>query len=251
MIKFDINSNEAILLTRKLEKLNRSAFPVAVRGTLNKAAFEVKQTTMPVAADRHFIKRKPNFFKANSRVEMATGFEVNGMRATVGFIPRSSTGYNNYAVRELQQQEQGGIIDHRSFIPLDSARTGESHKQMVKPGVRLSNVKGVVNAANSKGANDKEKFIKAAIHAGRGGFVIGTGNKKKLFQISLINRLSGRDSHGRMTRVKAKAIYSFSQGRGVSISATHFMKEATLITASRLPVFYAQEAERQFKRVLK
>lgn len=251
ILKLDVNCNAAIHLTRKLEALRKSAFPVAVRGTLNKAAFNVKQVTMPASADKHFIKRKPNFFRANSRVQMATGFIVHGMRAIVGFTPRSSNGYNNWAVRELQQQEFGGDIEHRSFIPLDTARAGESHSAMVKPGARLSNIKGIVNAANAKGATPKEKFLKSAIYAGKGGFVIGNGAKQVLYQIQLVNRLKGRDGQGRMTRVKSKALYSFQQGRGVDIRPTQFMHEASMTTAAKLPQFYREEAARQFNKVLK
>lgn len=246
MPTINIDTSAFVVLTNKLDKLQRSALPSAIRGTLNKAAFDVKQNTMAASASKHFIKRKPNFFKANSRVDMASGFDITSMRATVGFIARGGNNYTNQAVKELEQQERGGDITHRSYIPLDSARTGESHSGMVRPNSRLSSIKGIINSANVVGSSNKEKFIKAALLAGKGGFVIGNNPKKILYEIRGITRIKGR-----MLKIKTKPLYSFSQGRSVDISATHFMREATLKTVEKMPSFYANEAERQFKRFIK
>ncbi|MBL4809315.1 MAG: hypothetical protein JKY43_04565, partial [Phycisphaerales bacterium] len=49
-VEFNVNTDAVVSLTNKLEKLHKSAFPVAVRGTLNSAAFDVKQKSMPAFA---------------------------------------------------------------------------------------------------------------------------------------------------------------------------------------------------------
>ncbi len=254
----DINTDAFIILTNKLEKIRRSALPNAVRGMLNSAAFDVKQRTMPEAASRTFEKRKPNFFKANSKVKMASGYAVNAMESIVGFTPGSSNSYNNLAVQELEQQEHGGTIHNRTFVPLDTARTGGSHSQMVRPGSRLGSLKGTqfIDSHKSMGINDAQQFLNAARYAGKGGFVIGyRGKKARLYQIQSVERVKGRkrgENTNRNTKVKARALYSFDSGRSVKIkNATHFMERATMITASRLPYFFAQNAERQIKRFVK
>ncbi|KKN42121.1 hypothetical protein LCGC14_0716250, partial [marine sediment metagenome] len=76
MAILNVNTDEVVRYSNKLEKLHRSAFPIAIRGTLNNAAFDVKQKTMPVSAEKEFVNRQPNFFKANSKVNMAKGFNV-------------------------------------------------------------------------------------------------------------------------------------------------------------------------------
>jgi hypothetical protein len=244
---FDINSRAAVVLTNKLEKLRKSALPTAIRNTLNSAAFDVKQRTMPVTASKHFVNRKPNFFKANSKVFMAQGNDVNTLRAVVGFVPMKAE-YNNFAVRELEQQEHSGVIPKRSFIPNDQSRSGSSLSGQVLPSNRLNVLKNIVDSTKSSGRNRREKFIKAAIYAGKKGLVLGNlGTTQTLFRIKNIKR----DSNGKTIIVKTP-LYSFKKGRNVRIrKATHFMREASYVTMKRINGFYTREAQRQIQRVFK
>ncbi|KKL54819.1 hypothetical protein LCGC14_2261580, partial [marine sediment metagenome] len=82
----NVNTDKVVVFSNKLEKLHRSAFPIAIRGALNNAAFDVKKNTMPVSAEKEFTIRRKNFFKANSRVNMAKGFNVRTMQAMIGFV---------------------------------------------------------------------------------------------------------------------------------------------------------------------
>lgn len=179
MMQININTESTVKFTNRLEKLHRSALPTAIRQTLNKAAFDVKQNTMPVEARASFEQRQPNFFKATSRVQMANGWSVKSMKATVGFIENGLKGGDNYAVKDLEQQERGGTIRGRSFIPTDVARGGSSARP-VRPSNRISRVRRVVNAASAHGKTRHEKFIRSAIYAGKGGYVIGNFDKKVL-----------------------------------------------------------------------
>lgn len=239
----NIDSNAAVRLTNKLEKLHRSALPVAVRGTLNKAAFKVKQETMPDAARRTFVERKANFFKANSKVKMATGFDLNTMRSTVGFI-HTNLKYNNYAVEELEEQEYGGQIGHRSFVPTDEARKG-GNATPVRPGSRLRDIKGIINSKRMSGYSQKQKFVRAALKAGRGGHVIGGIRNRMLYRIERVSRI------GRRTVIEQRPLYSYDQGRAVSIRATGFMRQASLKSANRLNKYYQEEANRVFGKYMK
>ncbi|HLF67443.1 MAG TPA: hypothetical protein VI522_07470, partial [Gammaproteobacteria bacterium] len=156
-MQLNINTDAAVKFTNTLEKLHRSALPVAIRSALNDAVFDVKTKTMPRSADETFEKRQPNFFKANSKFESAKGFDVNTMKATIGFISDKLKGDSNYAVKDLEEQEHGGAIDKKSFIANKEARTG---KGLVKPNARLKNIKNLVNASKSKGANWAQRAIK-------------------------------------------------------------------------------------------
>lgn len=247
----NINSDAAVVFTNKLEKLHRSALPNAIRNTLNKAAFTVKQVTMPKSAER-FIKRQPNFFKANSGVQMATGFDVNSMRATVGFVAHKLRNPStNFSIKELEEQEYGGDITHRSFIPLNTARAGGSHVRNVRPVNRLSRIKNIVDAAklSGKGA-PKTKFIRAAIrtaHSAQGGHVLGDIKGKRgtrtLWRIDSV-MVSGGKIH-----IKKTPLYSFRENRDVGIKSTGFMHTASIQSANQLDKFYIAEAERQINRI--
>lgn len=239
----NINSDAAVKYTNKLEKLHKSALPNAIRATLNSAAFDVKQKTMPAKADAEFVNRQPNFFKANSRVEMAKGWDVNSMKATVGFTEQGLKGGNNYAVKDLEQQEHGGTIKGKSFIPTDEARGG-SNARPVRPGNRLSSINKIINATNKKG-DLRKHFLAAAYKVGPGGYVIGGLSKKILWRIDSI----GRKSNGRL-KLSMKPIYSFKENRSIRVKATGFMREASLLSADKMERFYAIEASKQVKRLM-
>jgi hypothetical protein len=243
-MQLKIDSSAVKGLTKKLEKLHRSALPNAVRGALNKAAFDVKQSTMPKTAKDAFTVRQANFFKANSRVEMAKGWDINAMQATVGFTSQNLKGENNYAVKDLEQQEHGGKIDGRSFIPTDQARGG-SPVRPVRPGNRLGKIRNIVVAAKAPGNSDRQKFVKSVYHAGRGGYVLAEykGNTI-LWKVNSIKRTSSG-------AFKLSPIYSFKKNRSVQVKGTGFMKKASLQSGNKLDEYYIHEAERQFNRLMK
>jgi hypothetical protein len=247
-MEFNINTDAAVRFTNTLERMHKSALPNAIRGTLNKVAFDVKKNTIERAADAKFVKRAPNFFKANSKVEMAKGWNVSGMRSIVGFTSEGLSGGNNYAVKDLEQQEHGGSIDKKSFIPLTPARSNKA--KPVRPVNRLSKINNIVNSKNAKGKNKHEKFIKSVIHAGVGGYVLGNQEPAVLFRVLKISskklRVRGRSN---TTRVKLKPLYTFKKDRSVSVNKTGFMQKASLESASKLDVFFQEEAKRQFEKL--
>ncbi len=237
----NINNDEVVQLTNKLEKLHRSALPVAIRSTLNSAAFDVKQKTMPASAERKFINRSRNFFKANSRVDMAKGFDVDTMKSTVGFVTSRLRG-SDQAVEDLEQQEYGGSIKGRSFIPMDTARGGSKTKA-VRPGNRLSKIKNIINAAKTRGRTKKEKFVRSALRAGKDGYVIGNFEPKVLYKITSITR------RGNQMIIKKKPLYSFEENRSIKVSKTGFMESATLRSIKKMNDFYIKEAQKQIQRL--
>lgn len=221
----------------------KHVLPVAVRSTLNGAAFDVKKSSMPISAKKNFIQRKPTFFKANSRVETAKGLDMKNMKAIVGFIPKTGT---DKSVDDLEQQEHGGDIGGRAFIPLAAARTSGSWNKTVRNKMRISDVKKkVVDINDTTGANDKVKYIKSAMHAGKGGFVLGSekDGKRSLMHIRSIVR------KGKNTIVSSKAVFSVKGGRKVTPPTTHFMEKASLQSAGKLEDIFIKEANRQISKV--
>lgn len=245
MIKFDVNTGNLVILSSKLERLNKSALPVSIRGTLNKAAFDLKTNTMPLSAKKNFVNRSSNFFKANSTVDKATGFNINSMKAETGFINSKLKGGNNYAVKDLEKQEQGGTIGGKSFIPINAARSGGSKNKLVSPRYRLNAIKNIVDSRKSKGKTKGQRFVQAAKFAGKGGFVLGEYKDKLiLWRINSLNRTK----NGKM---KLTALYSYQENRTIHVNSSNFMKEATQKTESKMPQFYNEEAIRQFDKVIK
>lgn len=239
-IELNVNGDAVVSLTNKLEKLHKSAFPVAVRTTLNSGAFDVKQKTMPSNASLQFEERRKNFFKANSRVEKAGGFDVDNMESRVGFISRSG---KNQAVEDLEQQEYGGRIKGRSYIPMDPARVSKSNKRNVRKMNRTSVMPNVVNARNVRGRSQQQRFVKAVAIAGVGGVVLSSYRGKEiLWRVNSIRRKSNGSFN-------ITPIYSYKKGRSVQIKSTHFMRKSSLQSGEKLNDFYVIEAKKQIKRL--
>lgn len=233
-MRLNINSDAVVTHTNTLEKLHRSALPNAIRSTLNSVAFDVKQNTMPTSASREFVQRAPNFFKANSRVEMAKGWDVDRMKSIVGFIPKSQ------AVEDLEQQEYGGTIEARAFIPMDPARAGGPASK-IRPSNRLTKIGKVVNANTMAGNTPQAKFFAAARKAGKGGFVIDSLPKKTLWKIESMQ--------GRV--IKKRALFSYEKGRDVRVDATGFMRSASKESANKIEKIFMREALKQVQRLAK
>lgn len=235
----NINSDAAVIHANTLEKTRRSALPNAIRGTLNGTALDVKKNTMPRSAESEFTQRSPNFFRANSRVDFAKGWEVDSMRAVVGFTGKSGN-KSDKAVDDLEAQEYGGRIESRAFVPMDSARSGGGNTR-VRPSNRIGKIKNVVNSNTMAGKTPKADFILAAKKAGRGGFVIGNTPKKTLWKIESV---SG-------SVIRKKPLFSYERGRSVHVSQTGFMRSASTESGGKMDRIFYKEAQKQIERLQK
>jgi len=240
-MKVNINTDALVKFTNKLEAMAKTSLPMAVMRTLNDAAFDVKKNTMPRKAEEKFTIRQSNFFKANSKVEMAKPGKIDTMKSTVGFFENNAR-FNNYAVRELEQQEQGGIIKKRKFIPLTPARKGGNNTP-IKPNARLGKIKNIVKTKDVKGKTAKEKFIKAAIIAGKGGYVL-SGKKKILFRIDSV---LSTNLKSKKTSLKVTPIYKYNSKGTIKVDNSSFMEEAALISGKDLEMFFIKNAKKIIK----
>ncbi len=246
MPAFNIDTTAIAGFTQTLKALHKSALPSAVRGTLNDAAYNVKTNTMPQHSEVEFKKRVPNFFRANSKFENASGFDVNTMKSQVGFIESGLKGENNFAIQDLKQQDEGGTIDKKSFIPLEPARVGNNPNKPVRPNARLKSIKNIVTARNQKGKTKGEQFVTAVMKAGAGGYVLGSTKRGEniLWRVdALISNIKTKQFTPKLT-----ALYDWKKGRRVKVKSTGFMKSASLQTAKMMAEFYFAQAMRQIKK---
>lgn len=245
----NINTDATVKFTKILEEISKSALPVAIRGALNDAAFDVKKNTMPKHAGSTFINRNKTFFKANSKVEMADGFNVNTMKSAVGFFENKLINSSaNYSIKDLEEQEHGGTINMKTFIPTVFARKGGTKAGAVKPNFQLKKIrnKGIINSKELTGkvasiSNDRQRYMIAAKRAGVGGFVI---HKRMLWQIKRITFKSN-------SRIERVPIYSVSKGRNIKVKGTQFMKLASLETNRNMEGYYIGQAKKQIDRLIK
>ncbi len=243
----NINSDAVIRHTATLERLHRSALPVAIRSALNSAAFDVKTKTMPIASNV-FVHRSPTFFPATSKVNPAKGFNINEMAAIVGFLPSSGAKEKGGATKNLEQQEHGGQIQHRAFIPLKQARSGGNYNRNVSAKNRLAEMKakGIIDTKTSMAKTKAGKFFSSAFLAGKGGLVIGTDRHKGLRMLMRINSIH---REGGRTFINSTPLYSVKSGRAVKVKTTKFMQKASLESAKKMEQFYMMAAEKQIARL--
>lgn len=234
-MSFNVNNDAAVQLTNKLEKLSRSAFPIAIRQTLTNTARDVKTRSLLKVTSAKFTIRNKNFFKVASGFLPAKGFDIKTMRAIVGFFPSKVK-----ASKDLDKQEFGGSIKGRSFIPTPSARVGGNKNKKVKVSNRLSNIriKATIAAGNKKSFRRKTKKIRIGQSYLYGKFLF----RAKSFK---------RGSNGAKF-FNSELLYVYERGRSANIDkGVHFMREAALLSRKKMLGLYKKEAERQFKRVLK
>jgi len=245
-----INSDAVVKFTNKLEQLSHTALPNIIRETLNTVALDVKQVTMP-ASSNVFKHRQANFFTANSRVEFAKKtHNIKDLQSEVGFSETKlkSNGFTNNSVKELEQQEHSGIIDHRTYVPLNQARVGEGNMGLVKTKFRLSKIKDkIIYASNYPGKNSKEKFTRAAIAAGVGGYVVGTGLEHTF--LFLIEKIT-KQKKPSVTNVITRKLYSVQKGRSVKVHETDFMAKASYASEKKMESIFIKLAEKRIERDL-
>lgn len=219
MATFDVNTDSAIALTAKLEKLHRSAFPVAVRSTLTNAAFETKKL-IPKAAGAKFTIRQKNIYKKFIIVDKAKGFDLDKMVATVGVDGNAKRGKK--VAEGLAIQETGGVVHGRKLLPMDQARISGSYGKKLRTKNRFSKI----NIATPRNRKPGTKHI--LIKKGSGGTVFD---------------VSGRKSW--------KPIFTYRKTNKTKLNARPVLRPSARVAAKKMNRFYAINAEKQFKRLLK
>jgi hypothetical protein len=239
-----INTDELVVFANKLERVRKSALPLAVKDALNNAAFDMKKDTLLDSAEAAFENRSKNFFKANSSVEMAQGWDINSMAATVGMTSDKLKGDSNYAVKDLEQQEFGGTIKKKAFIPIQTARKGNSNAALVRPNARLAAIKNIIDARKLPGKSDAQKFNYAMSKAEVGSKILANYKGKTiLWMVNSLNKTK-TGSH------KLTPLYSYEEKRSVSVKATHFIEKAYEKSGAKLDMYFIKQAQRQIEKLM-
>jgi hypothetical protein len=258
-MNININTDAVVAYTNKLEKLSKTAMPNVVRQTLNKAALDVKQVTMPKSAKDSFTIRQSNFFKANSKVIFASGNNINSMQSRIGFSENTikyDTYKKNMSVENLEKQEEGGTIKGMAFKPNKEARVGGNHSKSIRPNQRLKDIKNVVNAESVKfkgsKRSKKQRFVRAAIKAfdlyGNDAYVLGNKYKGDRQTLSRIDDISPTGVNGTGIKIKRTPVYTYEKGRHLDVKGTRFMKRASHETTMKIEEIYIELAR---KRLMK
>ncbi len=239
----DINADANVAIALKLEMMSRSAFPVAIRQTLNAAAFDMKTKTLQESANRNFIKRSPNFFKTFSKVNKATGFNVKTMNSIVGLTAHGVQSAET-AVKNMNQQEAGGKIT-KGIDYLKAARNGSNRRRVQK--ANYFKVNSFLTGPSIRRTKSSQYVAEAYMAMKTGSLIKYKARSGKEFFAKVVGISSSIKR--RTLNIKTKLLY---ESRGtVKIKATHFVREAAVVTHNKMPEFFRIEAEKQFARYWK
>lgn len=206
---FNADTKELDKFITTLSEMHRSALPNVVRNTLNDLAFNAKKTELTRVTNDKFTVRSKNFFKANSRFTKATGYNVNTMHSDMGMVAK------DVATRNLKQQEEGGQIGKRAFIPNKRARIGSSQSKKISSRNKLSKVNFIDSGKIRRGAKNQRLNRAAAIAKRTGKDVL---HKDTVYRVKSMIRKKGD------TIFKLVPLYDYKKGRAVKVDKTNFMQ---------------------------
>ena len=238
--QFNVNTDATIILTAKLERLNKTAFPNAVRSTLSDGAFAMKQGGILASAKKNMKVKNENFFKANTGVVKARGRNVNQMEAISGFTNKRGEKANKAVNYGMEANEFG-----------DTDATGLKYY----PATRGS--RGMVKRSqyfdrDKIDSDESGNFVKKAFRAKKKGKLMfaNTRKGKALIKIKSINKRKGSRGKGSI-KINSQLLMMDRTQKKARAKATHFNKEAALTIHKKMDEFYAKNAKFQFDRVLK
>ena len=246
--QFNVNTDATIILTAKLERLNKIAFPSAVRASLSDAAFYMKQSGISNSANKNLTVRNRTVFKKFTGVEKARfNRNIEQMKASVGFIPKD--GVKGSKVPQGMEANEAGGVDSDGWMYMSKTRVSGSSKRLVRTGSRFKksnvlNVKRARNIATKKAS----RFMIQASESFEQKKPFHFYSKKNIFLVQTTSYKTGKDG---VHSVKLDFLMRRRKDFNAKAKATHFVKEAALITQKKMDEFYAKNAQFQFDRVLK
>lgn len=228
---FNIDDHEFIKLTNKLDKLNRSALPVAVRSTLNDVAFKARKGEIPISFKKEFEVKKSGFINSHLRVNKCKNtFEIDEMVSEAGVIKGKSVAGDN-----LKAQEFGESIKKKN-IALAGARTGNNLKTLVSKKYYIRNIRAKENVPKWK----NQEFIRTAFRAGKGEKIMYNNLLSEIKTIKKLNR--------NKLIIKLAPLYLVKPGMMINLSEHPFIQRAGRESMKFIPKIYAEQAKRQIEK---
>jgi hypothetical protein len=240
-IVFNVNANASIVLTARLEELNKSAFPSAVRNTLNDAAFEMKIKNIPESANLQMKVKNKTFFKKFTGVERARGFSVNNMHSKVGFSG-SNRSNEKKALLGMHKQEFGGL-DPKGLQYLKPTRIGKTATRNVKISERYKK-------SDLYKPVGKESFTKQAYKSFKGKRPFLVKDKKGRKWIARTKSFK-RGVKKKKAKINIEWLMRDRAKKPTVIKRNSFNKKAALQTRKHIDDFYKKNATFQFNKALK
>lgn len=241
MIEIDVKDIKN--MSAKLAKASRATFPVAVRSTLNDMAFDVKKNQLiPVLKNKSGMTiRNESFFRKYSGFQKAEGFKIESMYSQVGMMP---SGNASKAVNRLDEQDIGGTLGDRNFVPDENVRQGKTRSGKVRKSGFIQRQKLIAKVS----WGDKQKLIREVT-----GSKIKSGGKGKgnvIIYGSILYEIVGFKRIRKNNTIKLHLIklYSYDKGRKIAVKPHRFMQKSATPAGNKMQEFFNANMAKQLKR---
>lgn len=221
---FNIANPDVIELTNKLEKFGRSDMPLAVRGTLNDAAFLSRRMALKKFKKDNIIRDR-KFIQSHIIVNKSPNtFDIKKMHSEMGVPKGKSNAGDN-----LEDIEKGNNISDK-WVPSDNARGG-SRNDIVRKALYL---KKWINKSNGQIYRSGESTI------------IKTNTR--LYRVTRSNATK-KDSKRRKKRGgKWTTLYI---NMNVNVPKRPFIEPAGDLSAKKIPQLFQQNAKKRIDKYYK
>jgi len=249
--QFNVNTSGVVHLTAKLEQLNKSAFPAAVRATLTDSAMEMKQKNILESAKKNMKVKQPNFFKANTGVERARfNRNIENMSATVGFMNKKGVKADKAVTYGMEANEVGDT-DTTGLMYRQATRTAKrglvsrnKYYDRNKLAKNNSKRKGNTYVQSAFASLKEKKPVMVDTKDGRAMIMV-----KSILQYKRANKNIGRKK-GQL-KINSVLLMMDRTTKKAKARATHFNREAAQKTQKQIEGFYQKNAEFQFQKIWK
>lgn len=231
-IHVKIDTKDFKKMTRTLRVLKESAYPTAVRNTLNNAGFEMKKNQLHKAGSERFTTRSKNLFKSFSYVNKAYGKDINTMQAKVGM---RSLGRRSMlsVIKNIDIHEKGGNIT-KGDMYLDSSRISKNRKRMVRTVLRFKKGMAV--------KNPKGTFVQKALNAHRVGLPFWYNKSGRFYLISI--KSYRRTKKG----IKFNSQLLMRERKNANIKRNDFISLSAKRTREKIPNILKTELKKEIRK---
>lgn len=249
VISIDIDQRELESFNKKLKSMRRSAFPGAIRQTLNDMAADVYKNTMPAEYKKNFIVRNRTFLKSHSGWDKATGWDISQMESRVGITPRGDKPAENLTNQEFGKPQKDPLV-YSSF-----SRGLKSVNPQSKRTVRNDNfatsrpwIYGGVGQSTKRGR--KSSFVAAAIMAKKTNSFLLWQTKKAKTLIKVNDYSFGDGGKKRGFKLDSINIAVVDSGMTHKFNKRAFLYPASMYSQKKAVRFYIDNASYAIKKYM-
>lgn len=244
----NIQSDQFAELSNKIDRIGKYDLPVAVRGTLNQMAVNMKGgrgATVPNGLVAESAKKTFEYTRSQNIFNFMTGFtrektsNINNMKAVAGIAEKAG---KDKLARNLGAQAEGKKVRQKA-TPYVSARRGKGRKGRVARRLYVENI--LDGAIDLRGLTGRE-FITKAIRAYNQQRYVILG---KAGQDSYIAEIESFDRDSNTVDFHNEIRYRINRSGTIKPKRErNYVTTAALIAMKDVDIIFKKEAEKRIKK---